>query len=88
MEVLQKNDEGVLVTKQGYEVLADEYLKTGKGKISFTSDDNIIVSDKNGQMSTNIPNSTKLTPNKKLLIVQPKDLSLLKKEGSGFILIW
>lgn len=78
-----KNDEGVLVTKQGYEVLADEYLTTGKGKISFTSDDSIIVADKNGQMATNIPNSSKLTPNKKLLIAQPKDLSLLKKEGNG-----
>ncbi|MDF1883300.1 flagellar hook-basal body protein [Sulfurimonas sp. SAG-AH-194-C21] len=78
-----KNDEGVLVTKQGYEVLADEYLKTGKGKISFANEDNIIISDKNGQISTNIPNTAKLTPNKSLLIAQPKDLSLLKKEGNG-----
>ncbi len=78
-----KNDEGVLVTKQGYEVLADEYLKTGKGKISFANQDSVIVSDKNGQIATNIPNSAKLTPNKKLLIAQPKDLSLLKKEDNG-----
>ena len=78
-----KNDEGVLITKQGYEVLADDYFKTGKGTISFANEDNIVVSDKNGQLATNIPNSTKLTPNKHFLVAQPKDLSLLKKEGDG-----
>ncbi len=78
-----KNDEGVLVTKQGYEVLANDYLTTGKGKISFASQDSIIAVDKNGQISTNIPNTAQLTPGKNLLIVQPKDLSLLKKEGNG-----
>ena len=77
------NDEGVLVTKQGYEVLADDYFKTGKGKISFANEDNVVVVDKDGQIATNIPNSVKLTPNKKFLIAQPKDLSLLKKEGAG-----
>ncbi|MDQ7068268.1 MAG: flagellar hook-basal body protein [Sulfurimonas sp.] len=78
-----KNDEGVLVTKEGYEVLSDEYLKTGDGKISFANQDSIIVVDKNAQISTNLPNSAKLIPTQKLLIAQPKDLSLLKKEGNG-----
>ncbi len=77
------NDEGTLVTKQGFEVLGDDFFKNGKGKISFANEDNIIVSDKDGQLATNIPNSAKLTPNKKFLIAQPKDLSLLKKEGDG-----
>ncbi len=78
-----KNDEGVLVTKQGYPVLADDYFKSGKGKISFASSDTIIAVDKDGQISTNIPNSASLTPNKKFLLLQPKDLSLLKKEGDN-----
>ena len=77
-----KNDEGVLVTKQGYEVLADDYFKTGKGKISFAPGDVVTAVDKNGQIATNIPNSASLTPNKKFLIAQVKDLSLLKKEGA------
>jgi len=78
-----KNDEGVLVTKQGYEVLADDYLKTGTGNISFTNGDSVVAVDKNGQISTNVPNSASLIQNKKLLIVQAKDLSLLKKEGDN-----
>ena len=78
-----KNDEGVLVTKQGYEVLADDYLATKKGNINFTTGDTAIAVDKNGQISTNIPNSASLTPNKQFFIAQPKDLSLLKKEGES-----
>jgi len=78
-----KNDEGVLVTKQGYEVLANDYLKTGTGNISFTNGDSVVAVDKNGQISTNVPNSASLIQNKKLLIVQAKDLSLLKKEGDN-----
>lgn len=77
------NDEGVLVTKQGYEVLSDDYIKTGKGQISFANSDSIIAIDKNGQISTNVPNTTTLTQNKKLFIAQPKDLSLLTKEGDN-----
>ncbi len=78
-----KNDEGVLVTKQGYEVLPDNYLKTGKGNITFNTQDTITAVDKNGQISTNIPGSLSLTPNKKLFIVQPKNIEDLQKEGDN-----
>ena len=78
------NDEGKLVTKQGYEVLAEEYMKNGKnGSISIANTDSIVAVDKNGQISTNIPNSASLTPNKKLLIAQPQDVTKLKKEGDN-----
>ena len=78
-----KNDEGVLVTKQGYEVLPDNYLKTGKGNITFDTQDTITTVDKNGQISTNIPGTLTLTPNKKLFIVQPKNIEELQKEGDN-----
>ena len=77
-----KNDEGVLVTKQGYEVLPSDYFKAG-GNISFASQDSIIEIDKNGQFFTNTPNTLSLVQNKKLFIANPQDLSSLKKEGDS-----
>jgi len=76
------NEEGVLVTKEGYEVLPSDYMSAG-GNISFVAQDNIITVDKNGQISTNIPNTINLTQNKKLLIVQPLNMSMLQKEGAN-----
>jgi flagellar basal-body rod protein FlgG len=76
------NDEGTLVTKQGYEVLPDDYFQSEQG-ISFSNVDSSIVIDKNGQISTNVPNSVKLTLNKKLLILQPDNMKFLKKEGDN-----
>ncbi|WP_457743898.1 flagellar hook-basal body protein [Sulfurimonas sp.] len=76
------NDEGTLVNKQGYEVLPADYFQSKTG-ISIANQDNIISIDKNGQISTNIPNSVQLTQNKKLLIVQPDNIKLLKKEGDN-----
>ncbi len=76
------NDEGTLVTKQGYEVLPDDYFQSEQG-ITFSNVDSSIEVDKNGQISTNIPNSVKLTLNKKLLILQPENIKLLKKEGDN-----
>jgi flagellar basal-body rod protein FlgG len=78
-----KNDEGVLVTKQGYEVLPDDYFSSDSGNISFANEDSIVTIDKNGQISTNLPNSAKFTSAQKLMIAQPKDVSLLKKEGDS-----
>jgi len=78
-----KNEEGVLVTKQGYEVLPEDYYLKGKGNISFNDQDSILTVDKNGQIMTNVPGTISLTENKKLFIVQPKDLTLLKKEGDN-----
>jgi len=81
-----KNDEGVLVTKQGYEVLPSDYLQSG-GNIVFSSEDNIVAVDKNGQISTNIPNTVTLTQNKKLFIAHPQNLANLKKEGDNLYAI-
>lgn len=77
-----KNEEGVLVTKQGYEVLPSDYFKSG-GNISFASQDSVIEADKNGQLFTDVPNSMTLAQNKKLFIANPQNLSLLKKEGDN-----
>jgi len=76
------NDEGKLVTKQGYEVLPSDYEKSKEG-ISFATTDSIIKVDKNGQILTNIPNTATFTQNKKLLIVQPENLKDLVKEGDN-----
>jgi len=76
------NDEGVLVNKQGYEVLPDDYF-SAKDTIDFANTDSAITIDKNGQISTNIPGSVKLTINKKLMILQPHNIKMLKKEGDN-----
>jgi len=77
-----KNEEGVLVTKDGYEVLPDDYFKSG-GNISFATEDSVIEADKNGQLFTNVPGSLSLAQNKKLFIANPQNLSLLQKEGDN-----
>lgn len=77
-----KNDEGLLVTKQGYEVLSSDYFKTKKG-ISFSAEDNLVTVDKNGKISTNIPNTIQFSPNKELFIAQPQNIRELKKEGDN-----
>ena len=76
------SDEGKLITKQGYEVLADDYYQTGN-TISINEQDSVIEVDKNGQLYTNLPNSSKLTANSKLFIAQPDNAALLKKEGDN-----
>lgn len=73
-----KNDEGTLVTKQGYEVLS-----TKGEKISINQEDNIISADKNGNIYTNIPGGVKMNQNSSLFIAEPKDVALLKKEGDN-----
>ena len=77
-----KNEEGVLVNKQGYEVLANDYFTAG-GNISFSSQDSFVEADKNGQLYTNIPNGTNFIPNKKLFIAAPQNLAMLQKEGDN-----
>jgi len=76
------DDDGRLITKEGYEVIADDYFKTGN-TIKFDVQDNIIESDKNGQLYTNLPNAVRLTLNSKLFVAQPSNLSNLKKEGDN-----
>lgn len=77
-----RDDEGNLVTKEGYDVLASDYFEGG-GKINFANEDTAIEVDKNGQIYTNVPNSLNLVQNDKLFIVNPDNLSKLKKIGDN-----
>jgi len=79
------NDEGKLVTKQGYEVIPSDYFQgTNKDNaITINEKDSAIKIDKNGQLYTNIPNSTKMTATSKLFIAQPDNINMLKKEGDN-----
>jgi len=76
------SDEGKLVTKEGYEVLGDDYFESKEG-IEFSTLDSTINIDKNGQIYTNIPGSAKMTENKKLFIASVDDLRYLQKEGDN-----
>ncbi len=76
------DDEGKLVTKQGYEVLSDDYFKTGNS-IEFDVENSVVEIDKNGQFYTNLPNTAKLTLGSKLFIAQPTNVAYLKKEGDN-----
>lgn len=76
------NDEGTLITKQGYEVLPENYESAGSN-ISFNTADAIIEVDKNGQIMTNLPNTVKFGATSKLFIAQPDNTSLLVKEGDN-----
>ena len=76
------DDEGKLVTKQGYEVLGNDYAQSNEG-ITFSTTDNVIDIDKNGQISTNVPGSLKFTQNKKLFIASVDNLKYLQKEGDN-----
>ena len=72
------NDEGKLVNKQGHEVLASD-----KTPITFNPQDSVITIDKNGQISTNVPGSTQMVANKKLLVVEPQNIRMALKEGNN-----
>ncbi len=76
------NNEGKITTKQGYEVLPNDYFAAG-GSISINQEDSILEVDKNGQMYTNIPNTVKLTIGSKLFIAQPDNTRVLQKEGDN-----
>jgi len=76
------NDEGTLVTKQGYEVLPNDYFQSGSN-ISFSTQDSVIEVNKDGQLYTNLPQSASLAMGSKLFIAQPDNIALLKKEGDN-----
>ncbi|MDD5051135.1 MAG: flagellar hook-basal body protein [Sulfuricurvum sp.] len=76
------NDAGNLVTKQGYEVLPSDYMQSKTG-ITLNQQDSIITIDKNGLISTNIPGSTQMIANKKLMIIEPQNVRMLTKEGDN-----
>ena len=78
------NSDGDLVTKDGYRVIPSNYFDGSQKKgINFSIEDNIVEVDKNGQISTNIPGTSKFTPNDKLFVAQPDNIALLKKEGDN-----
>lgn len=76
------NEEGKLVTKQGYEVLSSDYFLNG-ATIEFDGTERSIKIDKNGQISTNIPNTFQMTPTAKLFIFQPDNPAFVKKTGDN-----
>ena len=76
------NDEGKLITKQGYEVLSEDFMNGG-GSISFSNQESIIESDKNGQLYTNQPNTLTMGAGSKLFIAHPDNMKELRKEGDN-----
>ena len=76
------DDEGKLTTKQGYEVLPNDYFGGG-GAITINQEDSILEVDKNGQMYTNLPNTVRLAISSKLFVAQPDNTKLLQKEGDN-----
>jgi len=76
------NDEGKLVNKQGYEVLSTDYFQS-KTAIKLNPEDSIVTIDKNGVIGTNVPGSTQMVAGKKIMIIEPQNLRLLKKEGDN-----
>ncbi len=76
------NEEGKLVTKQGYEVLPSDYFTKG-GTIDFSGSERSISIDKNGQISTNIPDTAQMAPLAKLFVFKPDNPAFLKKTGDN-----
>lgn len=76
------NDEGKLVNKQGFEVLPADYFQTNTG-ITLNPQDEIVTVDKNGLISTNVPGTTQMVANKRLMVIEPENLRMLKKEGEN-----
>jgi flagellar basal-body rod protein FlgG len=76
------NDEGKLITKQGYEVLSEDYFVSKEG-ITISEQDAIVNVDKNGKVYINNPNSLNMNEHSALFIVQPDNIRMLKKEGDN-----
>ena len=76
------DDDGNMVTKSGYRVLAEDYF-TNKEGITISQKDNILEVDKDGQLYRNIPGTVELTKASKFFIVEPDNIAFLKKEGSN-----
>jgi len=74
------NEDGVLVTKQGYKVLPADYASNAS-EIKFGASDSVINADKDGKLYVNLQGSTKMTAKSALLIVEPANLKKLVKEG-------
>lgn len=77
------NEEGTLVTKQGYEVLPSNYFQTQQGTITFDTQDAVIEADKDGQFYISVAGSAQLVQSSKLMIATPQDAQMLVKEGDN-----
>lgn len=76
------DDEGRLVTKDGYEVLPSDYFISKQG-ITLNQEDTAFEVDKNGQIYTNVPGTVNLTAGSRIFIAQPDNIAMLKKEGNN-----
>ena len=76
------SDEGKLITKEGYEVMSDSY-PTANSTIDISTQDATVVVNKDGQIYTSQPPSTKLVGKGKLFIAQPDNTRTLVKEGNN-----
>jgi flagellar basal-body rod protein FlgG len=76
------DDEGSLVTKDGFKVLPDDYF-AAKSPITINQEDSTIKVDKDGQMYTNAPGTLNMVATSKLFIAQPDNIALLKKDGNN-----
>jgi flagellar basal-body rod protein FlgF len=77
------NEEGTLVTKQGYEVLPSNYFQTQQGTITFDTQDAVIEADKDGQFYISVAGSAQLVQSSKLMIATPQNSQMLVKEGDN-----
>lgn len=77
-----KDDEGKLITKQGYEVLPSDYFTTNQ-PIMLNQGESAIEIDKNGQIFTNVGGGMTLEAAQRLFVVQPDNVAFLQKEGDN-----
>jgi len=76
------SDDGKLITKQGYEVLPEDYESSGNS-ISFNTADSVVTVDKNGQIMKNLPNTVQFGASSKIFVAQPDNENFLVKEGDN-----
>lgn len=76
------DDSGTLVTKQGYEVLPNDYFEAGN-PIQFNVTDSVVEADKNGQFYISVQGAAQLVPTSKLMVVNPDNVKWLQKSGDG-----
>lgn len=74
------NDEGTLVTKEGYQVLPADYFQNGN-LITFSPDATAIELDKDGKFSYLVSGNERFIPSSNLMLVEPDNVNLLKPSG-------
>lgn len=77
-----KRDDGALVTKDGFEVLPNDYFASLQN-IQLNPQDSSIVVDKDGTISTGSGDNAEFGANAKLFIAKPDNLRLLKKDSNN-----